>query len=50
MEQEIDMIDDSNREINLYHDIIVGKAERNDTILSQMEQWSVLSNMYNYIQ
>ena len=22
----------------------------NDTILSQMEQWSILSNMVNYIQ
>ena len=25
-------------------------AEKTDTILSQMEQWSILSNIVNYIQ
>ena len=28
----------------------VNNAEKVDTILSQMEQWSILSNVVNYIQ
>ena len=32
MEQEIDKIDDTNGEINLYHNIIVNKAEKDDTL------------------
>ena len=50
MEQDVDIIDDTNGEINPYHEIIVNKAERDNTILSQMEQWSLWSNMVNYIQ
>ena len=33
-----------------YRELIVNNAERVDTILSQMEQWSILSNIINYIQ
>ena len=36
--------------ISPYHEIILNKAERDNTILWQMEQWSVLSNMINYTQ
>ena len=50
MDQEVDVIDDTNGEINPYHDVIVNKAERDDIILSQMEEWSILSNMINYLQ
>ena len=50
MEQEIGKIDDTHKEINLYHDIIVNKAEKDDTLLSQMEEWSILSNVVKYIQ
>ena len=50
MDQDIDSIDDTNSEINPYCKIIVNKAERDNTILLQMEQWSILSNMVNYIQ
>ena len=32
MEQEIDKIDDTNKEIHLYCDIIVNKAEKDDTL------------------
>ena len=28
----------------------MNNAEKTDTILSQMEQWSILSNVVNYIQ
>ena len=50
MDQDIDKIDDTNGKINPYHEIIVNKAERDNTILLQMEQWSILSNVVNYIQ
>ena len=50
MDQDIDRIDDTNGKINPYHEIIVNKAERDNTILLQMEQWSILRNEDNYIQ
>ena len=50
IDQDVDKIDDTNGEINPYHKIIVNKAERDDTIISQMKQWSILSNVVNYIQ
>ena len=31
-------------------ELIVNDAEKVDTIISQMEQWSILSYMVNYIQ
>ena len=43
-------MDDTRGEINPYHEIIENKAERDNTILSQMKQWSILSNIVNYIQ
>ena len=48
--QDIDKIDDTSGKINPYHDIIVNKAERDNTIISQTEQWSTLSNIVNYDQ
>ena len=49
-EQDLDRMDDASREINPYCDIKVNKAERDNTILLQMEKWSILSNLVNYIQ
>ena len=46
----LDRMDDSNGEINSYHEIITTKAEKDDTIISQMEQWSIMSNEVNYVQ
>ena len=48
--QEIVKVVYTNGEINLYHDIIVNKAEKDDIPLWQMEQWAILSNVVNYIQ
>ena len=45
----IDRIDNTNGEINPYQEIIVNKAERDNTVPSQMVQWSILSNVINYI-
>ena len=50
MKQDLDRLDNASGEINPYYEIIVNNAERQDTILSQMEQWSILCNIVNYIQ
>ena len=47
---ELDRLDDTSRDINPYREWIVNNVEKTDTILSQMEQWSILSNLVNYIQ
>ena len=38
IDQEVHKIDNTDGKINPYHKIIVNKAERDDTIISQMEQ------------
>ena len=35
---------------NPYKEMIVNNAEKIEPLLAQMEQWSILSNMLNYIQ
>ena len=50
MEQALDRMADTSGEKNLYHYIKINKAERDNTILLQMEQWSTLGNVVNYIQ
>ena len=37
-------------EINPYHNIIINNIDRENVITSQMEQWSIFSNVANYIQ
>ena len=49
-DQELNRLDDTSRDINPYRELIVNNAEKVDTILSQMEQWSILSNVVNYVQ
>ena len=49
-ETELDKMDNTNGEINPYCKIITNKAEKDDTIISQIEQWSILSNVVNYMQ
>ena len=45
MDQDLDRLDDTSGEINPYWEIIVNKAVRDNIILSQMKQWSILSNI-----
>ena len=45
-DHDIDRIHDTSGKINPYCKIIVNKAERDHTILSQMEQLSILSNIF----
>ena len=51
---EADKLDnDNNREedeINPYYEIITKKVEKDNTVILQMEQWSNLSNVLNYVQ
>ena len=49
-ERQLNKIDDTNRDINPYKDMIVNNAEKIKPLLVQMEQSSILSNMLNYIQ
>ena len=49
-DQELDRLDDSSGDINPYRELVVNNPEKVDTILTQMKQWSILSNVVNYIQ
>ena len=48
--EQLNRMDDMNGETNSYCELIVYNAERIDPLMTQMEQWSILSNVLNYIQ
>ena len=52
IEQEIQLnrIDYTSRDSNPYKELIVNNAEKIEPLLTQMEQWSILSNTLNHIQ
>ena len=47
---ELDKMDDTSGDKNLYRELIVNNAGKTETTLSQMEQWSIFSNIINYVQ
>ena len=49
-EEQLHRIDDMNGEVNPYQELIVNNAERIEPLMTQMEQWSILSNVLNYVQ
>ena len=49
-ERQLDRIDDTNGETNPYKELIVNNTEKVEQLMTQMEQWSILSNVLNYIQ
>ena len=49
-EKQLNRIDDTSGETNPYKELIVDNAEKIEPLLTQMEQWSILSNTLNYIQ
>ena len=49
-ERQLDKMDDTSREINPYKELIVNNAEKIEPLMTQMEQWSILSNVLNYVQ
>ena len=49
-DRELNMLDDTSGDINPYRELKANNAEKVDIILSQMEQWFILSNVVNWIQ
>ena len=43
-------MDDTSRETYPYKKLIVNNAEKIEPLITQMEQWSILSNVLNYLQ
>ena len=41
---------DNKEEINPYCNIIINEHNREKALTSQMEQWSILRNVFNYVQ
>ena len=48
-DRELDRLNDINGDINPYRELIVNNAEKIETVILQMEQWSILSNVVNCI-
>ena len=48
-DKQLSRIDDTRRETNPYKELIVNNAEKIEPIVTQMEQWSILSNVLNYV-
>ena len=46
----LDKMDYTNGKINPCHEIIKNKIEKENTIISQIEQWSIPRNIVNYVQ
>ena len=49
-EEQLTKIDDTSRETNPYHELIVNNAQKIEPLMTQMEQQSILSNILNYMQ
>ena len=49
-EKQLNKIDGTNRETNPYKELIVNNTEKIEPLMTQMEQWSILSNVLNYVQ
>ena len=49
-EKQLNQMDDDNGEVNPYRELIVNTAEKIEMQKTQMEQWSILSNLLNYVQ
>ena len=48
--KQLNKIDDTSRDTNPYKELIVNNTEKLEPLMTQMEQWSILSNILNYIQ
>ena len=47
---ELNKIDDNSGDENPYRELIVNNVSKVENTWSQMEQWSILSNVINYVQ
>ena len=48
-ERQLDKMDDTNRESNPYKELIVNNVEKIEPLMTQVEQWAILSNVLNYV-
>ena len=49
-EKQLGRIDDTSRETIPYKELIVNNVEKIEPLVTQMEQWSILSNILNYVK
>ena len=49
-EEQLSKINDTNGETNPYQELVVNNTEKIEPLMTQMEQWSILSNILNYVQ
>ena len=49
-EKQLNTVDDDSGEVNPYRELMVNNAEKIEIQKTQMEQWSILSNLLNYVQ
>ena len=49
-ERQLNQMDDDSGEVNPYRELVVNNAEKIEMQKTQMEQWSILSNLLNYVQ
>ena len=49
-EKQLSKMDDTNEETNPYKDLIVNNTKKIEPLITQMEQWSILSNVLNTVQ
>ena len=47
---ELDRMDNNSGDENPYRELVVNNAGKIENMLSQMEQWSILINIINYVQ
>ena len=46
-EKHLGRIDNTSGETNQYRELIVNNAEKIEPLMTWMEQWSILSNIFN---
>ena len=49
-EEQLNEIDDTNGETNPYQELVVNNTEKIEPLMTQMEQWSILTNILNYVK
>ena len=49
-EKQLSKLDDDSGKENPYRELVINNAEKIETQKTQMEQWSILSNLLNYVQ
>ena len=49
-EKQLNRMDDDSGEVNPCRELVVNNAEKVEMPITQMEQWSILSNLLNYVQ